>query len=100
MRYSKVRRQIAWLAARLVYTRQETNLVRAKLAAARQVVRGWVPPAEMPSLVEIREQLDRLTQLADGGVTEWELPDQDEPGERTWRGPQSFSSLRIAALAA
>ena len=53
---SKLRRQIAWEAARLMYQRQESEYYRAKLKAARRMCRGWVKPADLPSNAEIRDQ--------------------------------------------
>ncbi len=59
---SKLRRQIAWQAARLIHSRQETHWGRARLRAARQLVRGWLPPRDLPQRWEIDEQLRRLVQ--------------------------------------
>ncbi len=66
METSKLRRQIAWTAARLMYDRQVTEYYRAKLKAARMVVQGWVKPDELPSNAEIREQLQLLAQMLEG----------------------------------
>src|SRR5262245_18917800 len=63
---SKLRRQIAWDAARLLYRRQESEYYRAKIKAARQVCKGWVKPADLPSNVEIRDQLQQMTRLFEG----------------------------------
>ena len=49
MNRSKLRRQIAWEAARLMYTRQESEYYRAKMKAARRICQGWVKPADLPS---------------------------------------------------
>ena len=54
MEQSKLRRQIAWEAARLMYQRQESEYYRAKLKAARHVCRSWVKPGDLPSNADIR----------------------------------------------
>lgn len=66
MNRSKLRRQIAWEAARLMYDRQESEYYRAKMKAARKVCQGWVKPADLPSNVEIRDQLESLARLYEG----------------------------------
>jgi HD domain len=66
MNRSKLRRQIAWEAARLMYRRQESEYYRAKLKAARLVHQGWVKPADLPSNVEIRDELEALARLYEG----------------------------------
>lgn len=65
---SKLRRQIAWQAACLMYHRQESEYYRAKLKAARRVYRGWVRPADLPSNAEIREQVQTLARLYEGNT--------------------------------
>lgn len=66
MSNSKVRQQIAWQAARLLYSREETEYYRAKMKAARYVQKGWVKPADLPSNGEIRDQVRILAQLHEG----------------------------------
>jgi predicted HD phosphohydrolase len=66
MQLSKLRRQIAWEAARLLYQRQESEYYRAKMKAARQINKGWVKPADLPSNVEIRDQLQQMARLFEG----------------------------------
>ncbi|WP_315853666.1 HD domain-containing protein [Rubripirellula tenax] len=63
---SKLRRQIAWQAARLMHSRDVTEYFQAKQRAARAVVRGWVKPADLPSNAEIREQVQILARLHEG----------------------------------
>lgn len=63
---SKVRRQIAWQAARLMYTRQESEYYRAKMKAARHVCQGWVKPIDLPSNAEIRDEIQALARLYEG----------------------------------
>lgn len=60
---SKLRRQIAWQAAQLLYDRQESEYYQAKMKAARRIFQGWVKPADLPSNAEIRDQVQLLTRL-------------------------------------
>ena len=57
---SKLRRQIAWEAARLMYDRRESEYYRAKMKAARWICRGWVKPIDLPSNAEIRDEIQAL----------------------------------------
>lgn len=66
MNQSKLRRQIAWEAARLMYARQELEYYTAKMKAARQICQRWVKPADLPSNVEIRDQIEVLARLYEG----------------------------------
>lgn len=66
MNRSKLRRQIAWEAARLMYDRQESEYYRAKIKAARRIYQGWVKPADLPSNAEIRDQVQLLARLYEG----------------------------------
>jgi predicted HD phosphohydrolase len=63
---SKLRRQIAWEAARLMYDRRESEYYRAKMKAARRVCKGWVKPLDLPSNAEIRDQIQSLARLHEG----------------------------------
>lgn len=66
MNRSKLRRQITWEAARLMYQRQESEYYSAKMKAARRVCQGWVKPADLPSNVEIRDEVQALARLYEG----------------------------------
>jgi predicted HD phosphohydrolase len=66
MNSSKLRRQIAWDAARLMYSREVSEYYTAKQKAARQLCHGWVKPADLPSNVEIRDQIQLLARLFEG----------------------------------
>jgi predicted HD phosphohydrolase len=66
MNRSKLRRQIAWEAARLMYSRQESEYYTAKMKAARKICKGWVKPVDLPSNVEIRDQIQVLARLYEG----------------------------------
>ena len=66
MNRSKLRRQIAWEAARLMYSREESEYFRAKQKAARRICQGWVKPADLPSNAEIRDQIQAFARLHEG----------------------------------
>jgi predicted HD phosphohydrolase len=66
MNRSKLRRQITWEAARLMYSRQESEYYRAKMKAARLIGQGWVRPADLPSNTEIRDEIQSLARLYEG----------------------------------
>ncbi len=66
MNHSKTRRQIAFLAARMMYDRQESEYYRAKMKAARRVCQGWVKPADLPSNAEIRDEIQHLARVIEG----------------------------------
>ena len=63
MSATKLRRQIAWEAARLMYSREVTEYYQAKQKAARRIHKGWVKPADLPSNAEIREQVQMFARL-------------------------------------
>jgi hypothetical protein len=63
---SKLRRQIAWEAARLMYDRQESEYFRAKMKAGRRICQGWVKPADLPSNAEIRDEIQSFARLHEG----------------------------------
>lgn len=62
----KLRRQIVFEAARLMYQRQESEYYRAKMKAARKICRGWVKPGDLPSNREIRDEIQRFAHMYEG----------------------------------
>lgn len=62
----KLRWQIAWEAARLMYFREEREYFRAKLKAARRICSGQVKPSDLPSNREIRDQIEAMARLHEG----------------------------------
>jgi hypothetical protein len=66
MQPSKLRQQIAWEAARLMYERQESEYYRAKMKAAQRLCHGWAKPADLPSNAEIREQVQMFARVHEG----------------------------------
>ncbi|MAT13657.1 MAG: tRNA adenylyltransferase [Planctomyces sp.] len=63
MANEKLRRQIVFEAARLMYHRQEKEYYRAKMKAARKICQGWVKPSELPSNAEIRQEIQRFAAI-------------------------------------
>ena len=66
MAADKLRKQIAWEAARLMYLRQESEYFRAKMKAARRICRGWVKPDHLPSNREIRDEIQVFARIHEG----------------------------------
>jgi len=65
MANDRLKREIAFEAARLIYVRQESEYYRAKMKAARRICRGWIPSADLPTNLDIRQQLEALTRAHD-----------------------------------
>lgn len=66
MTTNKIRQQITFEAARLMYSRQESEYYRAKMRAARAICRGWVKPSLLPSNAEIRDEIQRFAWMYEG----------------------------------
>jgi predicted nucleotidyltransferase len=81
MSNGKLRQQIAWEAARLMYERVESEYYRAKLKAARRMGGGWVKPKDLPSNREIRDEIQVFARLYEGE-----------------RRLQNLQDMRVAAL--
>jgi len=72
----RIRRQIALLAARLMYDRQESEYFTAKRKAARQLgVEYRYRPRDLPSNAEIRDQIQALANLLEGDKRKENLKD-------------------------
>lgn len=69
MASSKLRRRIAWEAARLMYSREVSEYYVAKQKAAKRLYKGWIKPADLPTNSEIREQVQTLARLHEGAET-------------------------------
>ncbi len=83
MSNDKLRRQITYEAARMLYVRQESEYYRAKMAAARRICQGWVHRRDLPSDREIRKEIQSLVRMTESqgpsdearpAVSELELP--------------------------
>lgn len=64
----KLRRQIIFEAARMMYERRETEYYRAKMKAGRRICHGWVKPSDLPSNSEIREEIQRMAWMFEGAA--------------------------------
>ncbi len=62
----KLRRRIIFEAARLMYSRRESEYYTAKMKAARKICGGWVKPRDLPSNAEIRDEIQRFAHLYEG----------------------------------
>ncbi len=63
MSNDKLRRRIAYEAARLMYHSQETDAYRAKLKAGRRLGLRWVHPGDMPTDQDVREEIHALARI-------------------------------------
>ena len=92
----KLRQQITFEAARLMFQRQESEYGRARVRAARLVCRQRLRPSELPTNREIREELQRLTSSYTIPVPHDESPDQvsSAPGRRKNDSPVTDNYLR------
>lgn len=57
----KLRQQIVFEAARLMFQRQESEYKQAKMRAARTLCRQRLRPSQLPTNREIRDELQRLS---------------------------------------
>ena len=63
----RIRRQLAFLAAQLMYQRSESEYFTAKRKAAKQLgVEHRFRPADLPSNAEIRDQIQALARMHEG----------------------------------
>ena len=66
MSSQKMRRRVAWEAARLMYGREESEYFRAKMKAARRIFSGDPKPSDLPSNREIRDQIQAMARMHEG----------------------------------
>ena len=97
MSSEKIRRQVAWDAARLMYEREETEYYRAKLKAARRLTRGDFKPADLPSNREIRDQIQVWAQLQEGQRRTENLRDMRREALRMMRILKNFRPRLIGS---
>ncbi len=60
---NKLRQQIVFEAARLLFQRQESEYAQARLRAARMVCSQRLRPSQLPTNHEIRQELQRLSSV-------------------------------------
>ncbi|HEY1067174.1 MAG TPA: tRNA adenylyltransferase [Pirellulales bacterium] len=88
-----LRQRIAFEAARLLTSREETEVQRARQKAARRVVRdagGSLRRNDLPSLYEIREQVSLLTRGREGDAHDRSLHDRRLTALRAMRALADF----------
>jgi len=98
MTSDKLRREIAFEAARLMYSRQETEYYTAKLKAGRKLCRGWVKPRDLPSNAEIREAIDGFARLHEGEQRTENLREMRVAALRIMRILQRFRPRLIGSV--
>ncbi|WP_145248442.1 HD domain-containing protein [Aeoliella mucimassa] len=98
MKNSKLRRQIAFEAARLMYDRQESEYYRAKQKAASRICKGWVKPADLPSNAEIREAIQSFARLLEGDKRNENLQSMRVAALRMMRRLQAFRPRLIGSV--
>jgi predicted nucleotidyltransferase len=95
----KQRTQIALIAARLMYFREEKEYFTAKRKAARQLgVDGRFRPKDLPSNREIREQILALANLYEGDSRKNNLKDMRLAALRMMRTLQAFRPRLIGSV--
>ncbi len=93
----KLRREIAFEAARLMYVRQESEYYRAKMKAARRICQGWVKPADLPSNREIRDQIQAFARMHEGDRRTENLRDMRVEALRLMRILRAFRPRLIGS---
>ncbi len=93
----KLRRQIVFEAARLMYRREEKEYYRAKLKAARAICQGWVKPSDLPSNTEIRDEIQRMAFLFEGDSRHDHLRDMRIEALRVMRLLAAFKPKLIGS---
>ncbi len=98
MTNSKLRRQIAFEAARLMYFREESEYYRAKQKAAKRLCKDWVKPAELPTNAEIRDEIQSLARVYEGSQRTDDLLQMRLVALRSMRLLSSFSPRLIGSV--
>jgi hypothetical protein len=95
---SKLRRQIAVEAARLMYQRDESEYYRAKQKAAHRLCQGWVKPADLPTNAEIRDEIQAFARLHEGDARSANLRDMRIEALRMMRQLARFRPRLIGSV--
>src|SRR4029453_17470273 len=98
MQTSKLRREIAWEAARLMYLREESEYYRAKQKAAHRICQGWVKPADLPSNAEIRDEIQAFARMHEGDARTANLRSMRIDPLRLMRLLSPFRPRRIGSV--
>src|SRR5438445_6185489 len=95
---AKLRQAIALEAARLMYERVESEYYTAKRKAARQLCRGGIKPADLPSNAEIREQIQVFARIHEGDKRTENLRDMRLEALRLMRLLRAFKPRLIGSV--
>ncbi len=98
MTNTKLRRQIAFESARLIYFREETEYYRAKQKAAKRLCKDWIKPSDLPTNVEIRDEVQTLARIYEGSNRVDDLLQMQLVALRTMRLLQNFSPRLIGSV--
>ncbi|MGE3315057.1 MAG: HD domain-containing protein [Planctomycetaceae bacterium] len=90
----KLRQQIVFEAARLLYQRQESDFARARIQAARRISRRYWRTDELPTDREIRDELLRLTSIYGFGT-----PPANDGSDPEFPSVESADELKKAKAA-
>ena len=93
-----MRRRVAWEAARLMYTREESEYFRAKMKAARRIYSGDPKPGDLPSNREIRDQIQAMARLHEGERRNEKLRDMRIEALRMMRILHAFRPRLIGSV--
>ena len=95
----RIRSQITLLAARLMYSREESEYFTAKRKAARQLgVEYRYHPGDLPSNAEIRDQIAALAALYEGDHRKEDLLDMRLEALRLMRLLDAFTPRLIGSV--
>src|SRR3954449_1455189 len=95
----RIRRQIALLAARLMYEREEKEYFTAKRKAARQLGLDYkYRPGDLPSNAEIRDQIQTLAQFYEGSRRNDHLREMRVAALRMMRRLSAFRPRLIGSV--
>jgi len=78
MIFDRLRRQIAFEAARLLHSQRETEYHRARWRAARAITRSYISNDSIPTDYEIRQALQQLTEGESAFSTVREMPEDED----------------------
>ncbi len=95
----RIRRQIALLAARMMYERTESEYFTAKRKAARQLgVEYRYRPRDLPSNAEIRDQIQAMANMYEGDQRTQNLREMRLAGLRMMRLLSAFRPRLIGSV--
>jgi predicted nucleotidyltransferase len=93
----KLRRRLAWEAARLMYAREESEYFRAKMKAARRLGSSQLKPNQLPSNREIRDQIQAMARIQEGHHRDENLREMRLEALRMMRILRSFRPRLIGS---